>query len=256
MSMYIQANGKFDYQKKDNWKKLIYETLREALQKEFEFVSLESKKEKIKVETQSLNFDFPINKELKKLNEEVNESFTKDDKKPANNPIQSTFVVESSPSNQKIKHQEVIESLYAVPVKDEQLMKVQEEKPKVSHKIEETADDDKEPAVKKEEKKQEEVQSESTKTAREHLPQLQVIGQFHKSYILAQGDEGLYIIDQHAAQERYHYEQIRKAILSGDTNNQQLLLPLQIETTIYAVSRIDELNALLENIGIHFEEFW
>lgn len=235
--------------------KLIYETLREALQKEFEFVSLESKKEKIKVETQSLNFEFPINKELKKLNEEVNESFTKEDKKPADNPVQSTFVVESSPSNQKIKHQEVIESLYAVPVKDEQLMKVQEEKPKVSHKIEETADDDKEPEVKKEEKKQEEVQSESTKTAREHLPQLQVIGQFHKSYILAQGDEGLYIIDQHAAQERYHYEQIRKAILSGDTNNQQLLLPLQIETTIYAVSRIDELNALLENIGIHFEEF-
>ena len=38
------------------------------------------------------------------------------------------------------------------------------------------------------------------------LPQLRVIGQFHSCYILAEGEKGLYIIDQHAAQERYHYE--------------------------------------------------
>ncbi len=92
-------------------------------------------------------------------------------------------------------------------------------------------------------------------TARQRLPQLRVIGQFHKSYILAEGDDGLYIIDQHAAQERYHYEQIRAAILSGRNETQQLLLPLQLETSIYAVSRVEELNALLSHLGICFEPF-
>lgn len=107
---------------------------------------------------------------------------------------------------------------------------------------------DKEQPVGKEEK-------ESVLTAREHLPKLEVIGQFHKSYILAQGEDGLYIIDQHAAQERYHYEQIRCAILSGNIDTQQLLIPLQIETSMYAVSRLDELNECLSRLGIHFDSF-
>ena len=48
------------------------------------------------------------------------------------------------------------------------------------------------------------------------LPQLRVIGQFHSCYILGRRvKKGLYIIDQHAAQERYHYEIIRKQILDG-----------------------------------------
>ena len=87
------------------------------------------------------------------------------------------------------------------------------------------------------------------------LPQLRVIGQFHNCYILAEGEKGLYIIDQHAAQERYHYEIIRNQILSGNTDTQPLLLPITIESTISAVSQAEELNGLLEQIGIHLEVF-
>ena len=86
----------------------------------------------------------------------------------------------------------------------------------------------------------EEAPKEAVTSASQQLPQLRILGQFHKSYILAEGDDGLYIIDQHAAQERYHYEQIRSAILSGNTDTQQLLLPLQVETSIYAVSRVED----------------
>ncbi|MEG0469717.1 MAG: DNA mismatch repair protein MutL, partial [Longicatena sp.] len=87
------------------------------------------------------------------------------------------------------------------------------------------------------------------------LPQLRVIGQFHNCYILAEGEKGLYIIDQHAAQERYHYEVIREQILKGITDAQPLLLPITIESTISAVSQIDDINALLEQLGIHLEAF-
>lgn len=65
----------------------------------------------------------------------------------------------------------------------------------------------------------------------------------------------LYIIDQHAAQERYHYEIIRKQILDGNNDTQPLLLPITIESTISAVSQADDLNALLEQLGIHLEVF-
>ena len=72
---------------------------------------------------------------------------------------------------------------------------------------------------------------------------------------MAEGEKGLYIIDQHAAQERYHYEMIQKQILSGVKDTPPLLIPITVETTISAVSRIDDLNALLEQVGIHFEVF-
>ena len=72
---------------------------------------------------------------------------------------------------------------------------------------------------------------------------------------MAEGEKGLYIIDQHAAQERYHYEIIRKQILDGNNDTQPLLLPITIESTISAVSQADDLNALLEQLGIHLEVF-
>ncbi|MDL2276506.1 DNA mismatch repair protein MutL, partial [Breznakia sp. OttesenSCG-928-G09] len=87
------------------------------------------------------------------------------------------------------------------------------------------------------------------------FPNMFVLAQLHKCYILAQGDEGLYIIDQHAAQERYHYEQIQKALLRGVKDKQDLLVPLTIESTMQAVQQVDDMNALLNQIGIHLEVF-
>lgn len=87
------------------------------------------------------------------------------------------------------------------------------------------------------------------------FPTMFVLAQLHKCYILAQGDQGLYIVDQHAAQERYHYEQIQKALLQGVKDRQPLLVPLTIETTMQAVQQVDALNALLNQIGIYLEAF-
>lgn len=228
--------------------KLIYETLREALKKEIEFVSIERKKEKPRVEVQSLSFTYPENQELEQLTKEVNESFSSYDPQPKME-TQTVALPELNEQKEKSvlkKEDPVILEPKRVDPPEQNIILEKETKPIM--KEESVQQLDKEQPVGKEEK-------ESVLTAREHLPKLEVIGQFHKSYILAQGEDGLYIIDQHAAQERYHYEQIRCAILSGNIDTQQLLIPLQIETSMYAVSRLDELNECLSRLGIHFDSF-
>lgn len=87
------------------------------------------------------------------------------------------------------------------------------------------------------------------------FPQMEVIGQLHSCYILAQGENGLYIIDQHAAQERYHFESLQEMVLQGVQDSQPLLVPLTIESTIAALARIEDINTLFSAIGIQLEAF-
>lgn len=87
------------------------------------------------------------------------------------------------------------------------------------------------------------------------FPDLEVIGQFHNSYIIAQGELGLYIIDQHAAQERYHYEVIARAIKESKADIQTLLLPITIEVPSQVLEMIDRINLALGDIQIQVEVF-
>lgn len=61
------------------------------------------------------------------------------------------------------------------------------------------------------------------------FPVLNVIGQLHGKYILAEGEGGLFIIDQHAAQERYNYEKFQRLLSEKKSEIQPLLLPVVIE---------------------------
>lgn len=87
-----------------------------------------------------------------------------------------------------------------------------------------------------------------------NFPQMRVIGQFHGKFILAEGYEGLYVIDQHAAQERVHFEEISDK-LSKNVGYFELLLPIMVNTTSDVVSRINELNDFSSNFNIEFEIF-
>jgi DNA mismatch repair protein MutL len=85
--------------------------------------------------------------------------------------------------------------------------------------------------------------------------QFDYIGQFHGTYLLAQNIDGLYIVDQHAAQERINYEKYRKEI--GQVNNDQkvLLTPIILE---YSPSELVKIRSQLDkfkNYGISIEEF-
>src|SRR5690606_33379462 len=59
------------------------------------------------------------------------------------------------------------------------------------------------------------------------FPELEVVGQIHGTYIVAQSSDGFYLIDQHAAQERIKYEYFREKVGEIDSDERQsLLLPL------------------------------
>lgn len=52
--------------------------------------------------------------------------------------------------------------------------------------------------------------TDTQETSTHSFPHLEYFGQMHGTYLFAQSDEGLYIIDQHAAQERIKYEYFRE----------------------------------------------
>ena len=87
------------------------------------------------------------------------------------------------------------------------------------------------------------------------FPELEFFGQMHGTYLFAQGQGGLYIIDQHAAQERVKYEYYREKIGEVDSSLQQLLVPIslnfQVQTTLVYKKKM----SLLNQVGIYLEPY-
>ncbi|WEG11542.1 DNA mismatch repair endonuclease MutL [Pullulanibacillus sp. KACC 23026] len=90
---------------------------------------------------------------------------------------------------------------------------------------------------------------------RKRMPKLFPIGQLHGTYILAQNEEGLFIIDQHAAQERIKYEFFREKVGETGHKNQELLFPLTFDFTASEASIIEENRQILSELGLNFEAF-
>ena len=96
------------------------------------------------------------------------------------------------------------------------------------------------------------VQHEPEKT----FPALAPVGQVHGTYIVAQNEDGFFMIDQHAAQERIKYEFFRDKLSEPDHAERQLLLiPLMFHYSADEKTKIEENRMLLENVGIYLEEF-
>ncbi len=91
---------------------------------------------------------------------------------------------------------------------------------------------------------------------KEVLPQLEIVGQIHGTYIVAQMEDGFYLIDQHAAQERIKYEYYRDKV--GEVNaseRQSLLLPLTFHYAADEATIVKEHATLLEQVGVFLEPF-
>ncbi|MBL6537904.1 DNA mismatch repair endonuclease MutL [Streptococcus suis] len=87
------------------------------------------------------------------------------------------------------------------------------------------------------------------------FPELEYFGQMHGTYLFAQGKTGLYIIDQHAAQERVKYEYYREKIGQVDNSAQQLLVPYIFEFPQNdAMNLIHKMDALRQ-VGVNLEEY-
>lgn len=87
------------------------------------------------------------------------------------------------------------------------------------------------------------------------FPDLRVIGQFSKTYILAEYLDTLYIIDQHAAHEKIIYEKYIKDIESNDIIVQQLLIPCIIDLSLDDYECYKENISIFTNAGFIIDEF-
>lgn len=88
------------------------------------------------------------------------------------------------------------------------------------------------------------------------FPALAPVGQVHGTYIVAQNEDGFFMIDQHAAQERIKYEFFRDKLSNTDNEERQMLLiPLMFHYSADEKTKIEENMSLLQEVGIFLEEF-
>ncbi|ASZ06516.1 DNA mismatch repair endonuclease MutL [Enterococcus thailandicus] len=99
------------------------------------------------------------------------------------------------------------------------------------------------------------IQKLETEKVTERFPQLEYFGQMHGTYLFAQSSTGLYIIDQHAAQERIKYEYFREKIGEVSNDLQELLVPFVLDYPNNDALKLKEKKHLLEESGIYLEEF-
>src|SRR5579883_1225725 len=85
------------------------------------------------------------------------------------------------------------------------------------------------------------------------LPPLRVIGQLSQSYIVTEGPDGMYLIDQHAAHERILLERMVAALQARTPISQMLLTPIRLELAPAEVEALEEHLAQLEQIGFALE---
>jgi DNA mismatch repair protein MutL len=87
------------------------------------------------------------------------------------------------------------------------------------------------------------------------MPLMRVVGQIQQMYIVAEGPDGLYLIDQHAAHERILYEKLAALKAKSATARQQLLEPVMVELLPGHAALLEaEMDALTE-VGFELEPF-
>ena len=81
------------------------------------------------------------------------------------------------------------------------------------------------------------------------------VGVVHATYIIAENEDGMYIIDQHAAAERINYEKYLEKLGSNDNTNIELLVPIKLEFSNKDFIILKENMYILLNMGFVTEEF-
>lgn len=80
-------------------------------------------------------------------------------------------------------------------------------------------------------------------------------GQVAKTYIVAEAEDGLVLVDQHAAHERLVLERMRRAMSNGGVTSQALLLPEVVELDEPACDRLEARAGELAEFGLELERF-
>ena len=87
------------------------------------------------------------------------------------------------------------------------------------------------------------------------LPMLRILGQAQKTYIIAEGPDGIYLIDQHAAHERVVFEEVVEKAKNSSPSFQKLLDPFVINLDSSQISLIEDNSLLFDALGMELEQF-
>ncbi len=89
---------------------------------------------------------------------------------------------------------------------------------------------------------------------RETLPMLRVVGQLASTYVIAEGPDGMYMVDQHAAHERVVFDRLA-ARTDAQPSRQPLLEPVLLELEPVAADAAEEHMQHLQRLGLALEPF-
>ena len=101
----------------------------------------------------------------------------------------------------------------------------------------------------------EEVSTETDETPAAPLPLGAARGQVHENYIIAQTEDGIVIVDQHAAHERLVYEKLKAQMAENGVAAQALLIPDVVEMSDSDAARLSDLSVVLAKMGLTIEPF-
>ena len=90
---------------------------------------------------------------------------------------------------------------------------------------------------------------------KEKFKMINPVGVVHGTYIIGENDEGMYILDQHAANERINYEYYKKELGKDKKEVIDLLIPIKIELTSSEYIILKENFKLLDDLNVDYEEF-
>lgn len=97
------------------------------------------------------------------------------------------------------------------------------------------------------------VKVEESEEAR--IKEMYPVGLVHGTYIVAENEDGMFLIDQHAANERVNYEYYLKEMSNPKPNVMDLLIPINIELPSNEYIMLKEHSDILSNLGFSIEEF-
>ena len=100
-----------------------------------------------------------------------------------------------------------------------------------------------------------EIPVQTHKDSKELLPMMYPVGLVHGTYIICQNEEGMYLIDQHAAKERINYEMFKEKISNPSKESISMIIPLTLEFSNKDYLIIKENFDLLRNMNFEVEEF-
>ncbi|MFB6142960.1 MAG: DNA mismatch repair endonuclease MutL [Halorientalis sp.] len=86
----------------------------------------------------------------------------------------------------------------------------------------------------------------------DRLPAMRVLGQYDDTYLVAETDDGLVLVDQHAADERVAFERLRER-LTGGTETQALAAPVELSVTAREAELFESYADALARVGFRAE---